>query len=232
MYERRASASTTDSGVSTIRTLASGPESSARTSSSSACSRSMAPKTLPPGIGTPAARVSTGRSALTTRCCTGKTRCMYQPRASGSASSRSVSAVGAQSTTTRSQSSLSACSRSSSSASTSSAPGMTVSSSAASGVHAGDVEHGEQVALDLRPGLLEAELGVDLLDEEVLGDLARLGPDGGAERLGQRVRAVGRQHQGAVALAGRERGRAGGDGRLADAALAGEQDDAHGDSPL
>ena len=55
---------------------------------------------------------------------------MYHPSASGSANSRSVSAVGAQSTTITSQSPLTAWLRSSSRASTSSAPGITVSSSA------------------------------------------------------------------------------------------------------
>ena len=58
---------------------------------------------------------------------------MYQPRASGSASNRSVSAVGAQSTTITSHRPERACRRSSSSASTSSAPGITVISSAATG---------------------------------------------------------------------------------------------------
>ncbi len=58
---------------------------------------------------------------------------MYHPSASGSASSRRVSAVGAQSTTRTSHSPDLACARTSSRASTSSAPGMTVSSSAATG---------------------------------------------------------------------------------------------------
>ena len=91
---------------------------------------------------------------------------MYQPSASGRASSRSVSAVGAQSTTTTSHS-----------------PGARLQPQLEQRQHllgaredgellggdrvdAGDVEHREQVALDLRPGLLEAQLRVDLLDEE------------------------------------------------------------------
>ena len=41
-------------------------------------------------------------------------------------------------------------------------------------VHAGGVEHREQVALDLGPRLLEPQLGVDLLHEQVVGDLGRL----------------------------------------------------------
>ncbi len=60
-------------------------------------------------------------------------RSMYQLRASGNASSRSVSAVGAQSTTITSQRPDRMWSRTSSSASTSSAPGSTVSSSASIG---------------------------------------------------------------------------------------------------
>ena len=55
---------------------------------------------------------------------------MYHPSASGRASRRSVSAVGAQSTMITSHVPLTAWLRSSSRASTSSAPGMTVSSSA------------------------------------------------------------------------------------------------------
>ena len=44
-------------------------------------------------------------------------------------------------------------------------------------VHAGGVEHREQVALDLGPRLLEPQLGVDLLHVQVVGDLGRLGAD-------------------------------------------------------
>ena len=58
---------------------------------------------------------------------------MYQPSASGNASRRSVSAVGAQSTTITSHSPRSGVQAKYSRASTSSAPGMTVSSSAATG---------------------------------------------------------------------------------------------------
>ena len=44
-------------------------------------------------------------------------------------------------------------------------------------VDAGDVQHGEQVALDGRPRLLEPLLGVDLLHAESVGHRGRLGPD-------------------------------------------------------
>ena len=107
---------------------------------------------------------------------------MYQPSASGRASSRSVSAVGAQSTTI-----------------TSHRPDRRLQPQleqrqhllgarddgellGGDRVHAGHVEHREQVALDLRPGLLEAQLRVDLLDEEVRRDLGRLRADRGAPK--------------------------------------------------
>ena len=227
MYERLASASTTDSGVSTSRTLASGPANSSRTSSSSRCSRSTASKTESSGIGTPAARESTGFSVRTTRRSIGSTRCMYHPSASGSASSRSVSAVGAQSTTMTSQ-----CARLRLEPQLEQRQHLLGTGDdgqllGRDRVEADDVEHGEQVALDLRPRLLEAELGVDLLHEEPFGDLGRLRPDGRAERVGEGVGRVGREHQRAVA-GGRCEGRGPGrDGGLADPALPGEEEDPH-----
>ncbi len=100
-------------------------------------------------------------------------------------------------------------------------------------VHARDVQHRQEVALDLGPGLLEAQLGVDLVHEEPLGDLLRLRAHLSTERVGQRVRRVGGQHQGPVTgRRGQGRG-AGGHGGLAHPALAGEEHDArrgHGSS--
>ena len=94
-------------------------------------------------------------------------------------------------------------------------------------VDAGDLEHREQVALDLRPGLLEPPLRVDLLHEQAGRDLLGLMAHGDAEGVGQRVGGVGGQHQrAATRLGGEGRGR-GGDRRLPDPALAGEQQDAH-----
>ena len=156
---------------------------------------------------------------------TGKTRSMYQPSASGSASSRSVSAVGAQSTTMTSHAADSAWLRSSSSASTSSAPGSTVSSSAVIGSTPGRVEHREQVALDLAPGLLEPPLGVDLLDVQPRRHLGRLGARPGSPKASasECAASVDRTSvRGPRAAA--QRRRAGGGGRLADAALAGEEE--------
>jgi hypothetical protein len=115
---------------------------------------------------------------LHARRSTGKTRSMYQPSASGSASSRSVSAVGAQSTTIVVP-----------------VPGERVQAQLQERQHllgarddgqllgrdrvdAGGVEHAQQVALDVGPGLLEPALGVDLLDEQVVGDGVGVEPIG------------------------------------------------------
>ena len=62
-------------------------------------------------------------------------------------------------------------------------------------VHAGDLEDPEQIALDLGPGLLEPQLGVDLVDEEPGADLLGLGADGHPERVGERVRGVRGEHE-------------------------------------
>ena len=101
-------------------------------------------------------------------------------------------------------------------------------------IHPGGIENRQQVALDVGPGLLEPQLGVDLMDEQPVGDLGRLcvHPTRGAVGVGQRVRRVGGQDERPEPAGGGERGRAGGDGRLADTALAGEEDDAHARAPL
>ena len=66
------------------------------------CSRSTAAKTWSPAIGSDVIFDTIGRTVFTTRRSTGKIRSMYQFMISGSDSSRSVSAVGAQSTTSMS----------------------------------------------------------------------------------------------------------------------------------
>ena len=71
-----------------------------------------------------------GRIVFTTRFSTGKIRSMYQFMISGRDSSRSVSAVGAQSTTSRSAVPSSTCRLTSMRPKISSRPGMTDSSSA------------------------------------------------------------------------------------------------------
>ena len=100
---------------------------------------------------------------------------MYQPSASGSASNRSVSAVGAQSTTITSHRPERACRRSSRSARHLLGAGDHGHLLGGDRVHPGGVEHGEQVALDVGPRLLEPQLGVDLVDEQPVRDLGRLG---------------------------------------------------------
>ena len=75
-------------------------------------------------------RDTIGRIVFTTRRSTGKIRSMYQFMTSGSESSRSVSAVGAQSTTSMSNAPLSTCVLTSIRLKISSSPGITVSSSA------------------------------------------------------------------------------------------------------
>ncbi len=103
MYVRRASAITIFSGFTTRRT--DDTRSSVRicfTSSRLRCRRSTAANTLSPAIGSVVIRETMGRTAFTTLRSTGKIRSMYQFMISGSDSRRSVSAVGAQSTTSMS----------------------------------------------------------------------------------------------------------------------------------
>ena len=135
--------------------------------------------------------------------------------------------MGAQSTTTTSQSPLTTWLRSSRSASTSSAPGMTVSSSAVIGIDPGGVEDRHQVALDLAPRALEPALRVDLVHPQVRGHLDGFAAHLAAERVAERVRGVGGEDEGALAGPGGERRRTGRAGGLPDPALAGEQDDAN-----
>ena len=110
---------------------------------------------------------------------------MYQPSASGSASSRSVSAVGAQSTTITSHSPRQRVQPQLQQRQHLLGPRDHGQLLGRDRVDAGDVEHRQQVALDLRPGLLEPQLGVDLLHEQALGDLGRLGADHCAEGVGE-----------------------------------------------
>ena len=153
---------------------------------------------------------------------------MYQPSASGSASSRSVSAVGrAVDDDQVPPARTLAWSRTSSSASTSSAPGQHRELLGRDRVDAHRVEDRQQVGLDLAPGPLEAPLRVDLLHVEVGVDPGRLRPDRRVERVAERVRGVGAEHQGAASAQRTERRRAGGGGGLADTTLAREQENAH-----
>jgi hypothetical protein len=81
-----------------------------------------------------------------------------------------------------------------------------------------------QPCLDALPVALHLLLGLDLLAEQVAGDLHRLGAELRLERVGQTVRRVRREHHRAQPgrrAAARARG---GDARLADAALARVED--------
>ena len=94
-------------------------------------------------------------------------------------------------------------------------------------VDARRVQNRAQVVLDLRPGALEPALGVDLLHPAARLDLDRLGAHRHRERVGQRVRGIGGQHQGAQPGAPGQHRSAGGRRGLADAPLAGEQQNPH-----
>ena len=95
------------------------------------------------------------------------------------------------------------------------------------GVDAGDVEHAQEVALDVAPRLLEPLLRVDVLHPQVGRDLGGLPRGGHRQGVGERVGGIGRQHERPVP--GRRGGTRGGRGerRLPDAALAGEEEDPH-----
>ena len=100
---RRASEITIFSGFTTSRT--DDVSSSVRicfTASRLRCRRSTAANTWSPAIGSDVIFESIGRTVLTMRRSTGKMRSMYQFMISGRLSRRSVSAVGAQSTTSMS----------------------------------------------------------------------------------------------------------------------------------
>jgi hypothetical protein len=148
---------------------------------------------------------------------------MYHPSASGSASSRSVSAVDDQHVPL---------------------PRPRLRAHLEEGQHllgardhrqllgrhwvdARHVEDGEQVALDVGPRPLEAVLCIDMLHPQVGGHLTRLRGGGHVQRVGQRVCGVGGQHEGAVPGRGTGARGGGGEGRLPHAALAGEQQDPH-----
>ncbi len=193
--------------------------------------------TATPGSGSPVAAAAAGRSPRSRPRWAGIRRSRCQASASGRASRRSVSAVGAQSTTTRSHGPDSTWVRSSSRATTSSAPGSEVSSSATTASMPTAAEDADQVALDLAPRLTGRGGGADLEGVQARFDLAdRLlgaawGVEVDPERLAERVRRVGGHDQrldagtGGVDGGGRRRG------RLADTTLAGEQENAHGRTP-
>ena len=92
--------------------------------------RSMALKTCSFAMSGPMTRLNTGRTTFATLRSIGKMRSKYQLRTSGRLSSRSVSAVGAQSTTRRSYAPSSDARFTSVRLKSSSSPGITDNSSA------------------------------------------------------------------------------------------------------
>ena len=161
---------------------------------------------------------------FTTRRSIGKTRVMYQPSTSGSASNRSVSAVGAQSTTITSHCPERACSRSSRARAPPRGPGTPSSSSASTGSTPATSKTVEEVGLDVGPRLLEPLLGVDLLSPEPVGHRRGRGramSNASASECAGSVEST--------SVRGRPRPRRGGgrDRGLADAALPGEEQDPH-----
>ncbi len=112
-------------------------------------------------------RDSSGRMVFTTRRSTGKMRSMYQFMASGSDSRRRVSAVGAQSTTSRSYRPESTWVFTSVRAKISSSPGITDSSSASMASTPAQFRNATTNSWMSRQFVLEAFLGVDLLGPQV-----------------------------------------------------------------
>jgi hypothetical protein len=91
-------------------------------------------------------------------------------------------------------------------------------------VHAALHQHAPEPVLHGRPVALELLLRLDLLREQPAAHVGRLAADRGAERLGERARGVGREHDRARAVSRAAAGRRGRHRRLADAALARVED--------
>ena len=92
-------------------------------------------------------------------------------------------------------------------------------------------EHAAEPLLRGRPVALELVLRLHLLGPDAVADLGRLGADRGLQRLGQRVRGIGREDERARARRGAAARGGGSDGRLPDAALARVQDDPRRQGP-
>src|SRR5262249_33569256 len=88
-----------------------------------------------------------------------------------------------------------------------------------------------QVALDLAPCVLEALLGVELLAPQPRRDRRSDRRQRYVEGVGQRMGGVGREHDRPKAGVGAAQGRGSRRGRLADPALAGEQQDPRAVAP-
>ena len=155
----------------------------------------------------------------------------HQRAASGNDRSRSVSPVGAQSTTITSQRPSWTWSRIRSRLNSSSPPGGTVSSSAAIRSTPRSISIEPSHACTAVQWLLHLVLRGHLLRPQPLGDLARLRADLGLEHVAERAGRIGREQDRALTGGGAAAGGGGGDGRLADAALARVEDGARGQAP-
>ena len=175
--------------------------------------------------GSDVTRDSTGATTLFTRRPTGNSRSMYRDRMSGSDRNRIVSAVGAQSTTTTSHSPDSAKRLDVGEGEDLVEAGDDRELLGLEPVDAGPAEDLAEVALDLVPALLHALLRVELLAPQVVGDRRGQRSERHVEGVGERVGRIGGQHDRAQPGVGAaDRGGRGGGG-LADAALAGEEED-------
>ena len=181
-------------------------------------------RTASPGSETSSMARASGRAAAMSCGDCGKTFCSHQRATSGNDSRRSVSPVGAQSTITQPKRPSSwwrlICSRLKSS----SRPGGTVSSSALMRSTPRSSSSSPSQSWTAGPVALHLVLRGDLLGPQALADLRRLAADGGLQRVGQRVRRVGREHDGVEPARGDAPRGGGGDRGLADPALAGVED--------
>ena len=156
-----------------------------------------------------------------------------QARASGRANNRNVSAVGAQSTTTRSHGPDSTW-----------APQLEQRDDLVGAGELGQLvghhrvdtqplEHGQEIVLHRPPGTPDAVSSTELqggqagLDLDHRVGVVRRGHQVNTQRVTERVRRIGRHDQGLDALTGSLHGGCRGCRRLADAALAGEENDPH-----
>ena len=152
----------------------------------------------------------------------------HQRAASGNDSSRSVSPVGAQSTTITSHPPSSTWRLSRSRLNSSSPPGGTVSSSAAIRSTPRSTSTWPSQPRTADQWRSSSILRGHLLGPEVRRQLGRLGADRRLEHVGERVRRVGGEHHRAQPGGGAAAGGGGGDRGLADAALARVEDRARG----
>ena len=168
---------------------------------------------------------ASGRAAASSACSRPNTLSSHQRAASGNDSSRSVSPVGAQSTTITSHSPDSTWRLSRSRLNSSSPPGGTVSSSAAIRSTPRSMSTPPSHSCTARPVALELVLRLHLLGPQAAADRRSARRRRGVSSdVGERVRRVGREHERARARGGAAARGGGGDRRLADAALARVED--------